>query len=133
MKSLPLIFPLSALLVLLLAGPAVAEQSTKGKITFEDHVKPIFRQHCSACHHQGEKKGGLALDSYNAVVEGGSSGEIVFDDGDYDGSRLWQLMNHDDTPIMPPKKDKISADQLTVIQKMDRRRDPSKHRFKGES
>ena len=87
------------------------------KITFDDHVKPIFRQHCSACHSQGEKKGGLDLDAYTALLEGGASGEIVFDDGDYDGSRLWQLINHDDTPIMPPNKDKIPAEQLEIVRK----------------
>ncbi len=85
------------------------------KVTFDDHVKPIFRQHCASCHNQGEKKGGLALDSFTAVMEGGGSGEIVFDDGDADGSRLWQLINHDDTPVMPPNQDKIPADQLSVV------------------
>ena len=85
------------------------------KITFEDHIKPIFRQHCASCHNAGEKKGGLALDSFNAVMEGGGSGEIVYDDGDADGSRLWQLVNHDDTPIMPPNQDKIPAEQLALL------------------
>jgi WD40 repeat protein len=84
-------------------------------VTFDDHIKPIFRQHCFACHNQDEQKGGLALDSYSSVVEGGGSGEIVFDDGDVDGSRLWQLMNHDDTPEMPPNQDKIAEDQLMMV------------------
>ncbi|KAA1258863.1 Chromosome partition protein Smc [Rubripirellula obstinata] len=87
------------------------------KVTFDDHVKPILRQHCFSCHNQGEQKGGLALDSYTSLVEGGGSGEIVFDDGDYDGSRLWQLMNHDDSPEMPPNQDKIPADQLEVVRR----------------
>ena len=85
------------------------------KITFEDHIKPIFRQHCFNCHNQGDAKGGLALDTYTAIVEGGGSGEIVYDDGDADASRLWQLVNHDDTPIMPPKQDKLAADKLALI------------------
>jgi mono/diheme cytochrome c family protein/predicted nucleic acid-binding Zn-ribbon protein len=92
-----------------------AKPTDAAKVTYEEHVKPIFRQHCATCHHQGDKKGGLALDSYTSVKEGGGSGEIVYDDGDADGSRLWQLVNHDDTPVMPPNQDKIPAEQLAVI------------------
>jgi len=99
----------------LLSLPSVARSDEATKITFEDHIKPIFRTHCLNCHNQGEKKGGLALDSFTATVEGGGSGEIVYDDGDPETSRLWQLVNHDDTPIMPPKQDKIPADQLELL------------------
>jgi WD40 repeat protein len=84
------------------------------RINFEDHVKPIFRQHCANCHHQGEKKGGLALDVFGSVIEGGGSGEIVAE-GDADGSRLWHLVNHQDTPVMPPNQDKLPEEQLKLI------------------
>ena len=96
-----------------------AEQQTDQaeKITFEEHVKPILRQHCANCHNQGEKMGGLALDSYVALIEGGGSGEVVYDDGDAEGSRLWQLINHDDTPVMPPNQAKMPAEQLAMIRK----------------
>ncbi|QDT03557.1 Chromosome partition protein Smc [Rubripirellula lacrimiformis] len=85
------------------------------KVTFDDHIKPIFRQHCATCHNQGDKKGGLAVDSFAALMEGGGSGEVVFDDGDAEGSRLWQLVNHDDTPVMPPNQDRIPDEQLKLI------------------
>ena len=85
------------------------------KVTFEDDVTPIFRAHCNNCHNAGDAKGGLALDSYTALMEGGGSGEVVFDDGDAEGSRLWQLVNHDDTPVMPPKQDKLSGEKLAII------------------
>ncbi|KLU03951.1 High-affnity carbon uptake protein Hat/HatR [Rhodopirellula islandica] len=85
------------------------------KVTFEDHVKPILRQHCLNCHSQSDKRGGLAMDSYGAMMEGGGSGEIVYDDGDAETSRLWQLVNHDDTPVMPPSQPKLPAEQLQVI------------------
>lgn len=104
---------------LITAGRAVAEPSADAspQVTFDDDIKPIFRQHCLNCHNQGEAKGGLALDSFTAMMEGGASGEVVYDDGDVEGSRLWQLINHDDTPVMPPNQDKIPADQLAVVRK----------------
>lgn len=85
------------------------------KVTYEDDVKPIFRQHCLNCHSQSDKRGGLAMDSYGALMEGGGSGEIVYDDGDAESSRLWQLVNHDDTPVMPPSQPKLPDAQLSVI------------------
>ncbi len=98
-----------------LVSASVFAADVPDKVNYEDHVKPIFRQYCFNCHNQGEKRGGLALDNFGSVIEGGGSGEIVFDDGDVEGSRLWQLVNHDDTPIMPPNADKIPADKLTLI------------------
>ena len=96
------------------ADDAKTTEGPTPKITFDEHVKPIFRQHCLTCHNQSDKRGGLAIDSYGALLEGGGSGDIVYDDGDIDASRLWQLVNHDDTPVMPPEQPKIPAEQLAT-------------------
>jgi mono/diheme cytochrome c family protein len=47
------------------------------KVTYVDHVQPIFRQRCFACHGPDMKKNDLALDNYAAAVRGGASGEAV--------------------------------------------------------
>ncbi len=94
--------------------PEDAEKKVE-KVTFEEHVKPIFREHCLTCHNQSDAKGGLALDTYAGLMTGGGSGEIVYE-GDAIGSRLFQLVTHDDTPIMPPNQDKIADAKLAVIE-----------------
>ena len=86
------------------------------KVTYDDHVKPIFREHCFNCHNQEGKKGGLALDSFAKIQEGGSSGEIVFA-GDLESSRLWALVSHAEEPKMPPNQDKLPDAKLAVIKK----------------
>lgn len=105
------------LLTLVVSFTCLLSSQADDKITYEDHIKPIFRQHCLSCHNQSDQEGGLALDSYLSLVEGGGSGEIVYDDGDASASRLWQLINHDDTPVMPPNQDKIPAEQLAMVLK----------------
>ena len=100
------------MLAILLGSSAFAVDAPK--VNFEDHVKPVFREHCLSCHNQNEKKGGLALDSYAGAIDGGGSGEIVFD-GDAAGSRLYQLMAHEDTPEMPPQQPKVAEAKLVVI------------------
>lgn len=56
----------------------------------------------------------MELDSHTGLMTGGGSGEVVFE-GDPEGSRLWQLITHEDTPVMPPGQDKIPAEQIDLI------------------
>lgn len=89
-------------------------QAQEQKITFEEHIKPIFREHCTTCHSQGDKSGGLALDSYADAMAGGSSGNVIAS-GNADGSRLYALMTHQQQPFMPPDSDPIAADKLELV------------------
>lgn len=84
------------------------------KITYEDHIKPIFREHCTSCHNANDKKSGLALDSYQAVLIGGSGGEVVAA-GDLDSSRLFALTAHKEQPFMPPKQDMIPQAKVDLL------------------
>lgn len=101
-----------------LATTAQADQTPadggQPKINYDEHVKPIFRQHCVSCHNQNEAKGGLALDTMAGLMQGGGSGDVVYD-GDSEGSRLWQLIAHEDTPEMPPGADKIPQEQIDTV------------------
>ncbi len=85
-------------------------------VSYESEIKPIFREHCMGCHNADKRKGGLALDSYAATIEGGSSGEVVYE-GDAESSRLYQLVNHDDGPEMPPQQDPIAAAKRDLIKR----------------
>ena len=114
MKCSPVVLLALALLVSLPA--AWAEDAPAEKVTYDDHVRPIFRQHCLTCHSADSKKGDLAIDTYASTIEGGASGEVVFE-ADPDSSRLWLLVNHEDEPKMPPESNKLPADKLEVIRK----------------
>lgn len=106
----------------LLVAPLRAEEASaddkdkKEKITYDQHVRAVFRQNCFACHNSNDAKGGLSLDSYGKTMEGGSSGEVVFA-GDLESSRLWHLVDHQDTPKMPPMSDKLAANDLGIIRR----------------
>ncbi len=84
------------------------------KISYDEHVRPILREHCATCHNQDTKKSDLAIDSYAAIMHGGASGEVVAP-GDLDGSRLWGLVNHTEEPKMPPNQDKLADAKLQII------------------
>jgi len=107
--------PLTLLVATSVSG-AEDESANKPAVNYEDHVRAIFRQHCFTCHNQNSAESGLALDSYRGVIEGGSSGEVVFAE-EPDSSRLWMLISHQEEPIMPPGQDKLADEKLAVISK----------------
>jgi WD40 repeat protein/mono/diheme cytochrome c family protein len=92
---------------------ADAEEAAK-KVTYVDHVQPIFRQHCFSCHGPDQKKNDLALNTYAAAMAGGASGDAVIA-GDTSSSYLWLLVNHEMEPAMPPGGAKLPQAELDVI------------------
>ena len=91
-------------------APAAEEK----KITFDDHIKPIFREHCTTCHSVSDKESDLALDSYGGTLAGGSGGEVV-KEGNASSSRLYALITHAERPFMPPDEEPIAKEKLDLI------------------
>jgi WD40 repeat protein len=82
---------------------------------FEEHVLPIFREHCCGCHNPDKKAGGLDLSSQGQALAGGGSGDVITP-GDAAGSYLFQLVTHASEPTMPPESDKLPAAALATIE-----------------
>lgn len=87
------------------------------KITYEQHIQPIFREKCGTCHNSNDKNGDLALDSYQGAMAGGASGEVVRVDGDAMSSPLYRVVAHLSEPFMPPEQPKLPDAQLELIKK----------------
>ena len=86
------------------------------KITYQDHVSPLFESACNSCHNADKAKGGLDLSSYPNMLKGGSSGGAV-EPGNPDGSLLYKLVSHQEEPFMPHKKDKLADAQVALVAK----------------
>jgi hypothetical protein len=93
---------------------ARADDKKPAKITYDEHVQPIFREHCFACHNSDKARGGLALHTYTGAMAGGASGAVL-KPGDADGSRLVNLVSHKEEPHMPPKSAMIAAEKIETI------------------
>ncbi|MBI3837094.1 MAG: hypothetical protein HY288_04065 [Planctomycetia bacterium] len=113
--------PLFALVaVLMLADRALAEDAKPAaalpaaKITYDEHVRPIFREHCFSCHNPDTKKSDLSLATFASVMQGGSTGAVIMA-GDTGSSRLWGLVSNAEEPKMPPNQDKLPAAKLEAI------------------
>ena len=95
---------------------ASASARAQEKITWQDHIRPIFENRCTNCHNADKKKGDLDLSTYAGLIAGGSGGASV-EAGDSAGSTLWKVVSHTDEPVMPPKGDKMPQAEIDLIAK----------------
>ena len=86
------------------------------KITYQDHIHPLFENACNSCHNADKAKGGLDLSSYANTLKGGSSGGSV-ESGNPNGSLLYKVVAHQEEPFMPHKKDKLPDTQVALVGK----------------
>jgi len=71
---------------------------------YEDLVQYIFNKNCISCHGAQKQKGQLRLDTYQFVLTGGKSGQII-KSGDIGHSEMIRriLLDESDDKHMPPK------------------------------
>jgi hypothetical protein len=73
----------SALILGILSSPSAVGRDTeepgkvKTKITFEEHVLPIFKARCVKCHAGAEPSQGLRLTTRRDILRGGQSGPAM--------------------------------------------------------
>src|SRR4030095_7338673 len=90
---------------ILACGPAPggALEGANDKV-FEKDVLPILEQHCLGCHSRDERKGRLDLSTFEALSQGGKSGEVIVA-GKSGESVLVDRITRTDGKVMPPPKD----------------------------
>src|SRR5262245_34676271 len=106
---------LMSAMALLIAGNVLAADKPKApKITYQEHVQPLLREKCFACHNSDKISGGLDATTYQKLMEGGGSG-VVVKPGEPDVSRLLLTISHKVQPNMPPKSDKVPQQMLDTV------------------
>ncbi|MGE3820613.1 MAG: PSD1 and planctomycete cytochrome C domain-containing protein, partial [Isosphaeraceae bacterium] len=98
--------------VLTLVGSARAEDRA-ALDHFEAKVRPLLVEHCARCHGAEKQKGGLRLDSAEALARGGETGPVVVP-GDPDQSRLIEAVQYADDLRMPPKG-KLAESEVAAL------------------
>jgi WD40 repeat protein len=102
------------IIIAIVATASASALAAAAPPNFEEHVLPVFREKCCACHNPDQQKGGLDLSSWGQTMAGGSSGEVIAP-GDPDGSYLLMLVTHASEPKMPPESDKLPDPALALI------------------
>jgi WD40 repeat protein len=98
-----------------------AKAAPPGELTYWKDIRPILRKNCTVCHSTRNQKeidvsGGLALDSYEAVIKGAKTPVIVI--GRSEQSQLVRLIvSKDDDKRMPLAATPLSADNIDVLRR----------------
>lgn len=69
-------------------------------VSFVRDIAPTFVTTCGGCHGGNNPRGGFSLANFERLMAGGESGKVIVPTKP-DESRLWRLVNADDTPVMP--------------------------------
>lgn len=124
-KTLRVLLPIFGTIILFATAGSpslVADEtapSEAGIEFFEQKIRPVLLQHCYECHSGDAKsvKGGLLLDTREAVRAGGDSGAAVIPKN-IDESLLISAMRHDGLEMPPTGKlpDEVIADFVKWIE-----------------
>ena len=97
-------------------GLLIAAQATATPIAFVREVRPIFERHCYECHGETKRKGGLRLDVKAAAMKGGDNhGPNIIPGKAVESSLIHLVTSSDDDEVMPPKGDRLSAEQIAIL------------------
>ncbi|MEW6161406.1 MAG: DUF1549 domain-containing protein, partial [Verrucomicrobiota bacterium] len=81
---------------------------------FEKRVRPILIERCYECHGEKKQKGGLRLDSAEAVRKGGDTGPALVP-GKPDESLLIKAISWNDPEFQMPPKNKLGAAEILTL------------------
>ena len=100
-------------------GTVGAQDDPSRPAYYTTKVKPIFDANCARCHGGANHRGGLNIDTREAMLKGGHDGSVLVP-GDPSKSLLVKLIRHegpaDDPMPMPPNKPKISDADIAVVE-----------------
>jgi hypothetical protein len=104
------------LMLAVLIAPGVA-RAADGVEFFEERVRPLLSEHCYKCHSASAEKlkGGLLLDTRQAVLKGGDTGPALVA-GDPERSLLVKAVRYADADMQMPPDGKLSDAQIADLE-----------------
>lgn len=74
---------------------------------FQDEIAPVLERRCVSCHNDGDRKGGLSLQSAAALAKGGDSGPAIVAGQPQQSLLIQQIVS--DRPGVKPDMPKLGA------------------------
>lgn len=82
-------------------------------VSFSDQIAPILHKRCLACHNEGKPRGQLQMDSYEKLMRGGESGQLI----DLDAPELSTLVAMVEDGSMPKDDDPLLPEQISLLKR----------------
>ena len=105
--------PTSLVSVLALAIPVTLPAA----VDYQQAVKPLLKERCYACHGALKQKGGLRLDTVEAMRKGGHSGPALLTGQPTQSPLIERLLSTDPEEQMPPRHEgePFKEDQIRLL------------------
>ncbi|MEZ6151679.1 MAG: WD40 repeat domain-containing protein [Pirellulaceae bacterium] len=103
--------PVSLVILLAISKAACGQQTPVSYL----QVAPVLKQYCSGCHDGAEPEGDFSTKSWSTLMAGTPDGPVLVA-GKLEQSRLWQLLNGQSEPAMPPVEEpQPTAEELALL------------------
>lgn len=105
-----------ALCCIALTYTAHSQDERQTEPTYATDIYPLFQAQCAKCHTK-KTRGGLSVNTREAVLKGGKSGKVVLP-GESQNSLLYKMViGQEDVKQMPRKRDPLNDQELKLIKK----------------
>jgi mono/diheme cytochrome c family protein len=88
--------------------------AAKEGVTYNTDIKPLFEASCTRCHGAREAKGGLRLDSLEAVLKGSKDRKVVATGSSAKSPLVIAISQLDSKLAMPPKPRPAGRRRMTA-------------------
>lgn len=95
-----------------LSRPRGAQTGMRGQVSFVEHIVPIFTTNCGGCHTR-QSKGGFNLATYNKLMQGSRSGNVIEPGAGFESLLLTVIASGE----MPPSGDQVPPEQVALLNK----------------
>lgn len=102
--------------VLMLVWCGVASGGDADGRWFNERVWPLLEAKCVQCHGAEKQKGGLRLDSREALLRGGDGGSVVHL-GDASKGSLMRAVRYRDEELQMPPKEPLGSEEVAVLER----------------
>jgi mono/diheme cytochrome c family protein len=92
---------------------ASGQESTQGDTLFTTKIKPVLDGQCLRCHGSSLPRGGLRVDSREALLQGGGRGPAIVP-GHPEQSLLIEAV-HQTGELKMPRKGKLSDEEIEAL------------------
>ena len=84
------------------------------EVDYNSEIQPIFNSSCINCHSGSDAEEDLSLTSYDNLMNGGESGDVVIP-YDHANSLLWEYVNSGFMPPYGSGNDILTTGQINLI------------------
>ncbi|MCH2130705.1 MAG: DUF1549 domain-containing protein, partial [Pirellulaceae bacterium] len=106
------------LMTAMVSGPrCLVAESLPEKVSYYEHVRPIFQAKCQGCHQPAKAQSGYIITEVSSLIAGGDSSEAVVPTKPAESYLIEMVTQQegDDRPAMPPQGDPLTSYELSLV------------------